>query len=78
MTTRKLRTTLRYEQHDEIGKLMTLEDFVDACKAKVLINSDGHGYYATEHRITNILVDCSEIAQGKHLTMFTHVMWYNK
>lgn len=78
MPKQKLRKVLTLSTHDDIGDLMTLQEFKANCIAGVIMRTDGHGYYATEKHITNIYADPKSFCMDEEFTMFTHVMWYNK
>lgn len=62
-----------------LGDLMTLNEFVEACKiGPVFVDSDGCGYYATATQESNISICPSDIIANKYRKDFTHVIWYNK
>jgi hypothetical protein len=65
------------EPHDDIGDLMTLEDFVSAC-GNMFIDYDGFGYYATETEQTDIIIKPGDVMRDIHRKDFTHVKWYNR
>jgi len=78
MAKRKFHITLEYEDHDEIGFLVPIKEFENSCIAGIFVSSDGHGYYATATRTSNVPVNIREIVKGNMLQCFTHIMWYNK
>jgi hypothetical protein len=44
----------------------------------MFVPSDGFGYYVWRDKLTNIPVSIESFKKDEELTMFTHVMWYNK
>lgn len=64
------------EPQDEI---MTLDEFIRACKANAYTDDDGHGYFMEGSKITRQLAIPSEVVHLTHFNaLFTHVIWYNK
>ena len=68
----------RLEPIDDIGDLMTIEHFENACTSGSFVNSDGSGVYAFEDEQTRVDARPSSFKQGDINRLFTHVMWYNK
>lgn len=66
------------EPHSDYGDLMTIKEFIGACKAGGFIDSDGFGNYATKDEESDISIYPSDVMKGKIREDFTHVHWYNK
>lgn len=62
----------------DYGEQMTVGDFVEACKQHSFVNDDGTGRWAMADKISDIYVDCREVAKGLIDNRFTHVVWFNK
>ena len=62
----------------DYGDLMTIEEFINACKTGMFIDYDGSGRYATATEITTIDVYPSDVMKDKLDKRWTHVMWFNK
>lgn len=77
---RTIRFHKEYEMspHDEIGDLMTMEDFKGCVEGGGFIDYDGFGYYATEKEQSNIVIYPSDIKNNKVREEFSHVKWYNR
>ncbi len=60
------------------GDLMTMKEFVSACKDGLFINDDGDGEYSDGKYVTNCKIKPSDIHRNVHNTDWSHVMWYNK
>lgn len=69
-----------YELTDlpKYGDLYPIDVFSEMCEDGCIIDSDGRGYYATESKKSNILVDPDEFWTAEHKPEFTHVIWFNK
>ena len=66
-----------YSDFSKFGDLMTLEEFREHLRSRMIVSSDGDGYYATATQRSNIPVcfDADYVVEPPGLT---HVMWYNK
>lgn len=60
------------------GDVMTIEEFVSACRNHSFIDYDGHGKYATKYWVSNKTVSPSQLANGEPPPGYTHVVWYNR
>jgi hypothetical protein len=60
------------------GDLMKREEFVERCKNGFFVDYDGHGYYASETEMSDVLALPSDVTHGKVFHGFSHVMWFNK
>ena len=69
---------IKLESLDDIGELMSIHEFKDACEGGMLMNFDGFGVYAFSDEQSDIEVYPSYIKKGEVNNLFTHVMWYNK
>jgi len=68
----------KYEKIPDYGDVMALEDFVECCEDGGFIDYDGHGYYATEDKMTDILINPSDITEGDYRKEFPQIVWFNK
>lgn len=68
----------KLEKQDDIGNLMTLEDFVEACDCGGFIDYDGYGYYATADKQSDVVISPSDVSLELVREDFTHVKWYNR
>ena len=77
---RKIRVLEDYklEPFPNYGTLMSLTEFIAFCKARLLINYDGHGRYATEDKMSDIYVYPSDIMSGTYRHDFSHIIWFNR
>lgn len=62
----------------EYGDLMTMEEFLDSVACGALIDYDGHGNYATETEMSDIVVVPSDVRLGRINMTFSHVVWFNR
>jgi len=71
---------LEWEELDDLGDLMTMEDWIDCVKSGGFIDYDGHGYYSDGKRESNKIIHPSDVRRGHLLENeeFTHVVWYNR
>jgi len=60
------------------GDLMTVQEFMECCKSNSLTDDDGDGYYSTDKEVSDVVADCSSVANGVIDKRFTHVVWFNK
>jgi hypothetical protein len=60
------------------GDKMTIEAFKEAVDAGAFIDSDGHGYYATEDKESRIPAYPSDVKVNLIDREYTHVVWYNR
>jgi len=67
-----------YEPIPEYCVLMTLDEYVEACKGGLFIESDGGGYYSTDKLMTRISCNPKFAVAGVLRTDFTHIAWFNK
>lgn len=68
---------VQYHEND-IGDLMTLEEFERRCYDGTFIDYDGFGYYARGDSCSNVLVYPSDMTKGKKIMEFSHVWWFNR
>lgn len=62
----------------EYGDHMPIGDFMEMVKCGGFIDYDGHGYLATETKISNIMIVPSEMKIIQPPNWVTHVVWYNR
>lgn len=62
----------------DYGDLMVIESFISNCECGGFIDYDGHGYYATETKMSDMMVLPSDIKHGNINKDFTHVVWFNR
>lgn len=69
----------------DYGDLMTVESFVENVGYGMFIDYDGHGDFATESHIWNVVVYPSDVTQNPKQFLarcaehgVTHICWYNK
>lgn len=74
----KLLQPIRYEPIPNFGDKMTIDDFKNMSNYGVIVDSDGHGYYATEDKITNLSVKPSDYFSRSIDKRFSHVIWFNR
>lgn len=60
------------------GDKLPIGEFAESCRDRGLMNSDGHGYYATNKKMTDIYAIPSDICQGYINKNFPYVVWFNK
>lgn len=58
------------------GDLMTLQDWIDCVVLGCFIDYDGHGCYATETEMSDIVVHPSDFPNIDR--KWTHVVWFNR
>ena len=57
---------------------MLLTDFVSKVQIGLILDEDGHGFYATEDRMSNKSIIPSTIIDGKTDKRYNHVVWFNR
>lgn len=63
----------------DIGDLMPLDDFKDACESGMFIDYDGFGELATEDKTSKIYITPSMLRTGFKIPGWcTHVLWFNR
>jgi hypothetical protein len=62
----------------DFADIMTLKDFVNACKSGCFSDYDGSGNYILDGKETNITIYPSDIKYGTIRWEFDSVAWYNK
>lgn len=75
---RKQKMTTRMRPIPDYGEHMSLTFFVAECQSGFFMDSDGHGYYATQTEMTELPAIPSRICQGKILWKYSHVVWFGK
>ncbi|MFA5207542.1 MAG: hypothetical protein WC428_02680 [Candidatus Paceibacterota bacterium] len=77
---RKRRMIMPYELSPipSYGDVMTLDEFIEACKEGWFIDSDGSGYYGKDGQETNIPICPSDMKHRAIRREFDSVIWYNK
>jgi hypothetical protein len=70
-------SNVKLEDIPDFGDHMTMDEWVDCCKSRFFLDSDGTAYYATETKETNICVRPSDAVDGPLDIRWTHIMWYN-
>lgn len=78
MANQPKKVMLTLEPLTDIGDLFTIEKFKASVRSGVFVQSNGFGYYVWRDKLTNIPVSIESFKKDEELTMFTHVMWYNK
>lgn len=72
----------KLEPLDDIGRHMTMENFLECVKTGAFIDYDGYGVLATathQGGETKQKIRPSDIKKGKNPDPYwTHVMWYNR
>jgi len=66
------------EEIPEYGDLMTMEEFIENCECGGFIDDDGHGYYASEKKMSNIFISPSDVKDKNIKKGYTHVVWFNR
>lgn len=62
----------------DYGDLMTCEEFEEAVQMGCFIDYDGHGYYASETEMSEVLALPSDVLRHGFRRDFTHVVWFNQ
>lgn len=60
------------------GDVMTLDEFIAACKEGWFVDSDGTGYYGKDGKETDVYIYPSDISHRAIRKEFDSVIWYNK
>lgn len=63
-------------EDDDRENLMTVEEFIEACESRCIVQGDGCGEWATRYgkSTTPVDIDCSEPPPA----WATHVLWHNQ
>jgi len=71
---------LRRHVHDEEDCLLTIDEWIDDCKAFMFIDDDGIGYLATETGVSIVTVRPSMVVKKNRdfPAWATHIVWHNK
>jgi len=69
---------IKYSPIPDYGDKMTINDFKENVDCGLFVDNDGHGYYATEDQITNLVVLPSDYFKNLIDERFSHVVWFNK
>lgn len=69
---------IQWVKISERGHLMTLEEFIEDCESRCLIDYDGWGYYSDGKGMVTIPVFPSDVTEGDIDKTFTHVVWFNR
>lgn len=73
------KTPFNPKPHGENSDVMTMEEFIDHCKAGSFIDYDGMGQYADEtHVLAREWVYPSMVINGTIDKSYSHVTWYNR
>lgn len=72
------KTNVTMEPLPDYGYLMTLGEFIEACRTGSFIDYDGIGNYATETQVSNVEVSPSDVVQGNVDARWTHIVWFNR
>ena len=60
------------------GDTYTIEEFKSMARSKMLMDSDGYGYYATESAKSDVHIMPSDVIENIIRDDFSHVIWCNK
>lgn len=60
------------------GDLYTIEEFKNAVRHKLFVDSDGVGYYATETSKSDVEVYPSDFKENLIREDFSHIIWFNR
>jgi hypothetical protein len=60
------------------GDLMSIDDFVNACKDGWFIDYDGSGNYCVDGKMTNITIIPSDVKSNKYRKEFKEIIWFNR
>jgi hypothetical protein len=74
----KLKQPVNFEKIPDYGYKMTLKEFIEDVDYGTFVDYDGHGYYATETEMTDIVVFPSMIINKNIDERWSHVVWFNK
>lgn len=61
----------------DYGDVMTLKEFIGACKATLFVDSDGYGCYVADDKITDIEIHPSDVGRGMLREEFNKIVWFN-
>lgn len=72
--------TANFRSIPDYGDHMTLADFTAHVARGLFIDYDGHGYYATDSEMSDIVVHPSDVKAGLVINdpRLTHVVWFNR
>ena len=67
----------------DVLELMPMAEFLDCVNTNVLIDYDGHGYWATESHVldewdTRVCPSTISSGETKRPQWATHVLWFNR
>lgn len=65
------------QKSPKYGDLLTFKQFADCARNGALTSYDGHGYYATDRRMSDMKVSFVDLAHPPYPEL-THVIWFNK
>lgn len=67
-----------FSEIPDYGDKMSLKDFIENCNSGGFINYDGFGQYATNDKITDIIILPSDVKKGTIRKDFDFVVWFNR
>ncbi len=75
-----MKDNIKMEPLPDYGDLMPIEEFSFNVKAGAFIDYDGHGYFATDKKMSDKGVVPSDFKKSNfHVPVWaTHVMWFNR
>lgn len=66
-----------YDEHiPKYGDIMTVEEFIEACKCGAFIDYDGFGNPAKDGYMSSMIISPSRLSQIP--LDATHIVWYNR
>ena len=74
----KLKQPVKFEKIPNYGDKIPIKEFIEEVDCGMFIDYDGHGYYATETEMTDIVVFPSMIINKNIDNRWSHVVWFNK
>lgn len=77
---RKRRMIMPYELSElsTFGNVMSIKEFIGACRATLFIDSDGFGKYVKDGKETDIEIYPSDIKHNAIRREFDTIIWFNK
>lgn len=66
------------EQIPKYGDLMTIQDFIENCEYRCLMDCDGYGYPVKDNMMSRELRIYPSTDRDLFPKDATHIMWFNK
>jgi hypothetical protein len=70
-------STRKTEEIPEYGNVYTIHKFINMCRLRGFINSDGIGFYATKDRMFRDQILPSDVVKGNNVKNYPYIVWLN-